>query len=69
MTSIRRLAPDDLPWLRKFWKDNWGDECHIVSLNSQREGQGVGTKLIGVVAMKHGNKNVNTTFSSQRATK
>jgi len=85
--NIRRLTSDDLPRLRQFWKENWGDEfvvahgviyypntldgfiafdgdewageityafsgndCEIVSLDSLRNGQGIGTKLIQAVA-------------------
>ena len=81
--ALRQLTPTDLPRLRQFWKENWGDEfvvahgvvyrpdalqgfvaldgaewvgeityhisdidCEIVSLDSRREGQGIGTKLI-----------------------
>ena len=81
--DLRRLTESDLPRLRQFWKENWGDEfviahgviyhpeildgfvafdndewigeityhfsgdeCEIVSLDSLREGQGVGTLLI-----------------------
>jgi len=84
--NIRRLTAEDLPRLRRFWKENWGDEfvvahgmiyhpdtldgfvamegdewvgeitytfsgtdCEIVSLDSLREGQGIGTKLINAV--------------------
>lgn len=83
MFGLRHLIQNDLPRLRQFWKDNWGDEfvvahgviyrpdtldgfvaldgdewigeityhfsgneCEIVSLDSQREGQGIGTMLI-----------------------
>ena len=86
MTSIRRLTRDDLPRLRQFWIEHWGDEfviahgvvyrpdtldgfivsngdewvgeityafsgndCEIVSLDSLREGQGIGTKLMDAV--------------------
>lgn len=86
MFDLRRLTPRDLPRLRQFWKENWGDEfviahgviyhpdgldgfvaldgdewigeityhvsgsdCEIVSLDSVRQGQGVGTKLITAV--------------------
>jgi DNA-3-methyladenine glycosylase I len=95
---IRRLTKTDLPRLRQFWKQNWGDEfvvahgviyhpdtldgfiafddkewvgeitysftedgCEIVSLDSMREGQGLGTKLIHAVmeeARKHDCKRV-----------
>jgi len=85
--NIRRLTSDDLPRLRQFWKENWGDEfvvahgviyypntldgfiafdgdewageityafsgndCVIVSLDSLRNWQGIGTKLIQAVA-------------------
>lgn len=91
--SLRRLTQLDLPRLRQYWKENWGDEfvvahgvtyhpdmldgfiacsdnewvgeitytfsgddCEIVSLDSLREGQGIGTKLINAVveeARKH----------------
>ena len=81
--NLRRLTPRDLPRLRQFWKENWGDEfvvahgvvyrpdnldgfiafeggewiggitydfsgsdCEIISLDSLREGQGLGTLLI-----------------------
>ena len=84
--NIRRLTAEDLPRLRRFWQENWGDEfvvahgviyhpdtldgfvaaegdewvgeitytfsgtdCEIVSLDSLREGQGIGTKLINAV--------------------
>jgi len=84
--SLRRLTPDDLPRLRQFWRENWGDEfvvahgvvyhpetlngfiacsanewigeitytftgedCEIVSLDSLRESQGIGTKLMEAV--------------------
>ena len=83
MISVRQLTVDDLPRLREFWKENWGDEfvvahgviyypdtldgfialdgkewigeityafleneCEIVSLDSTRQGMGVGTMLI-----------------------
>jgi ribosomal protein S18 acetylase RimI-like enzyme len=84
--ELRRLTPSDLPRLRHFWKENWGDEfviahgviyhpdtldgfvafdadewigeitfhlsgtdCEIVSLDSLRQGQGIGTRLIDKV--------------------
>jgi len=28
--NIRRLTPDDVPRLRKFWKENWGDEFVVA---------------------------------------
>jgi ribosomal protein S18 acetylase RimI-like enzyme len=80
---LRRLTQNDLPRLRQFWRENWGDEfvvahgviyrpealdgfvafdgkewiggityhfsgsdCEIISLDSLREGQGLGTLLI-----------------------
>ena len=83
---LRRLTQADLPRLRQFWRENWGDEfvvahgviyypdeldgfiafdrhewvgeitytisehdCEIVSLDSMREGQGLGTRLINAV--------------------
>lgn len=83
MIMLRRLTQYDLPRLRHYWKENWGDEfviahgtvyhpdtldgfiaydvsewvgvitysivdgeCEIVSLDSEREGRGLGTKLI-----------------------
>lgn len=86
MIALRRLARADLPRLRQFWRENWGDEfvvahgviyrpdsldgfiafegeewvgeityafsgtdCEIVSLDSLREGQGIGTNLIDAV--------------------
>src|SRR4026207_1526546 len=84
--ELRRLTQSDLPRLRQFWKENWGDEfviahgviyypdtldgfvafdakewigeitfhlsgidCEIVSLDSLRQGQGIGTRLIDKV--------------------
>lgn len=81
--KIRSLTAEDLPRLRRFWKENWGAEfvvahgviydpdtldgfvaleadewvgevtyafsgtdCEIVSLDSVRQGQGIGTRLI-----------------------
>ena len=83
MIQLRRLRREDLPRLRQFWKDRWGDEfvvghgvvyhpdgldgflaidgeewvglitylfsdedCEIVSMDSTREGQGIGTQLM-----------------------
>lgn len=99
MTSLRRLTPDDLPRLRKFWNDNWGDEfvvahgvvyypdtlegfvalddgewigeitysfpgneCEIVSLDSKREGLGIGTKLIDMVVNEARKQNCRRVF-------
>ena len=84
--ELRRLTQSDLPRLRQFWRENWGDEfliahgviyypdtldgfvafdaeewigeitfhlsgidCEIVSLDSLRQGQGIGTRLIDKV--------------------
>ena len=97
--NIRRLTPDDLPRLRQFWMENWGDEfvvahgviyypdtldgfialdgdewtgeityafsgsdCEIVSLDSLREGQGIGTKLITAVVEEARTKNCERVF-------
>jgi len=97
--DIRRLTPEDLPRLRQFWKENWGDEfvvahgivyrpdsldgflafdgdewageitftfsgddCEIVSLDSLREGQGIGTKLINAVMEEARWKNCKRVF-------
>ena len=97
--DIRRLTRDDLPRLRQFWKENWGDEfvvahgviyypdamngfiafdgdewvgeitftfsgedCEIVSLDSLREGQGIGTKLIQAVVEEARKQNCNRVF-------
>lgn len=86
MTPIRRLTPEDLPRLRRFWIEHWDgeemitrgnirrpeqlegfviedgnewiglitfivkdDECEVTSLDSLREGQGIGTKLMNAV--------------------
>ena len=83
MTRIRRVTPEDLPRVRAFWRERWGDEfvvahgvtyrpegldgyvieereewvglvtlafaddeCEIVSIDSLREGTGIGTQLI-----------------------
>ena len=96
---IRRLIADELPRLRQFWKENWGDEfvvahgviyypdtldgfialdgeewageityafsgndCEIVSLDSLREGQGIGTKLISAVVEVARTKNCERVF-------
>lgn len=84
--DFRPLTQDDLPRLRQFWKEHWGDEfvvahgviyypdtldgfvaldgddwigeitysflgedCEIISVDSLREGQGMGTMLINRV--------------------
>ncbi len=97
--NIRRLTSDDLPRLRQFWKENWGDEfvvahgviyypdtlsgfialeghqwvgeityafsgsdCEIVSLDSLREGQGIGTKLMNTVVEAARAKNCERVF-------
>jgi len=97
--NIRRLTPDDLPRLRQFWMENWGDEfvvahdviyypdtldgfialdddewageityafsgsdCEIVSLDSLREGQGIGTKLITAVVEEARTRNCERVF-------
>ena len=81
--TVRRLTPEDLPRLRQFWVEHWGDaimitrgntyypeqlegfviedeeqwvglitffikdsECEVTSLDSLREGQGIGSRLI-----------------------
>ena len=81
--TYRRSGTEDLPQMRSFWKEHWGDdlmvvhgdiyrpedlsgfialedeewvglityiflndECEIVSLDSLREGQGIGSRLI-----------------------
>lgn len=99
MITVRRLTQADLPRLRQFWKDNWGDEfvvahgviyrpdgldgfiafeghewvgeitynfspegCEIVSLDSTREGQGLGTKLINAVVEEARKKNCRRVF-------
>jgi len=99
MVSIRRLTSDDLPRLRQFWKENWGDEfvmahgviyhpdalegfvacdgdewlgeitytfssdeCEIVSLDSLREGQGVGKELIDRVVVEARQQNCKRVF-------
>ena len=83
MAHIHRLTATDLPQLRRFWKEHWGDdfvvahgdvfhpenvsgfialddndwvglvtytftdtECEIVSIDSLREGEGIGRALI-----------------------
>jgi ribosomal protein S18 acetylase RimI-like enzyme len=82
-SRIRRLTQNDLPLLRDFWTEQWGDnfivihreiirydevdgfiyddwsgvitfmirgdECEITSLDSSREGKGIGTALINEV--------------------
>jgi ribosomal protein S18 acetylase RimI-like enzyme len=97
--SIRRLTLNDLPRLRRFWKENWGDEfvvahgeiyhpdtldgfiafgggewvgeityifsgndCEIVSLDSLRESQGIGTKLINAVVEEARRRNCGRVF-------
>ena len=86
MAPIHRLTATDLPRLRQFWKEHWGDDfmvvhgtifhpdnlsgfialdgndwlglvtfafnetdCEIVSLDSVRENEGIGTALITAV--------------------
>jgi len=97
--NIRLLTANDLPRLRKFWRENWGDEfvvahgviyhpdtldgfvafdgdewigevtytfsddeCEIVSLDSLREGQGIGTKLINAVVDESKKRNCKRVF-------
>jgi ribosomal protein S18 acetylase RimI-like enzyme len=97
--NIRRLTSDDLPRLRQFWKEHWGDEfvvahgviyhpdtldgfvaldnhewageityavsgmeCEIVSLDSLREGQGTGTRLMDAVVQEARNRNCRRVF-------
>ena len=97
--DIRRLTHDDLPRLRQFWKENWGDEfvvahgvvyhpdtlagfvalhndewvgeitysisgdeCEIVSLDSLRAGQGIGTKLMDEVVKEARKRNCRRVF-------
>lgn len=99
MIVLRRLTQADLPRLRQFWKEHWGDEfivahgvvyhpdnlngfvalddrewvgeitytfsegdCEIVSLDSIREGQGLGTKLIHAVVEEARNQNRRRVF-------
>jgi ribosomal protein S18 acetylase RimI-like enzyme len=96
---IRRLTKTDLPRLRQFLKENWGDEfvvahgviyhpdildgfiafegngwvgeitysfsedgCEIVTLDSLREGQGLGTKLINSVIAEARKQNCKRVF-------
>lgn len=95
MIELRRLTPKDLPRLRQFWKDRWGDEfvvahgvvyyadgldgfvamdgdewvgvitylfsaedCEVVSIDSTREGQGIGT-LLADAALQEARKQPN----------
>jgi len=97
--NIRLLTANDLPRLRKFWRENWSDEfvvahgviyhpdtldgfvafdgdewvgevtytfsdveCEIVSLDSLREGQGIGTKLINAVVDESKKRNCKRVF-------
>jgi ribosomal protein S18 acetylase RimI-like enzyme len=97
--DIRRLTVEDLPRLRHYWKQNWGDEfivahgvtyhpdaldgfvafeeeewigevtwafsgddCEIVSLDSQREGQGIGAALINAVLEEARKRNCKRVF-------
>lgn len=97
--DLRPLTQNDLPRLRQFWKDNWGDEsvvahgviyrpealdgfvafdgdewigeityhfsgsdCEIVSLDSLRQGQGIGTLLIEKVIEVARTKNCRRVF-------
>ncbi len=99
MIEIRRLAREDLPRLRQFWKDRWGDEfvvghgvvyypdaldgfiaidgtewiglityffsgedCEIVSIDSTREGRGIGTKLINAALAEARHHNCKRVF-------
>ena len=97
--NLRRLTQDDLPNLRQYWKEIWGDEfvvahgviyypdtldgfiafdgdewvgeitytfsgndCEIVSLDSLRQGQGMGTKLINAVVEEARERNCKRVF-------
>ncbi len=94
--NIHRLTQSDLPRLRDFWIERWGDEivvahgeiirydevddfiyddwtglitfmirgseCEITSLDSLREGKGIGTALIEDVLRKAKEKNCRRVF-------
>jgi len=99
MIELRRLTQEDLPRLRQFWKDRWGDEfvvghgvvyypdaldgfvamnsdewvglvtylfsgedCEIVSIDSTREGHGIGTKLIDAAVAEARQRNCKRVF-------
>ena len=99
MTELRRLTPEDLPRLRQFWKERWGDEfvvghgvvyysdgldgfvamdgeewvglitylcsnkdCEIVSIDSTREGHGIGTKLMDAAVAEARQQNCKRVF-------
>lgn len=100
MADMRRLTPDDLPRLRRFWVEHWGGEemvahgkiyrpddvdggfvvedgdewiglltyiikdgeCEVSSLDSLREGQGIGAKLIDAVVEEARKQNCKRLF-------
>ena len=97
--DIHRLTHEDLPRLRQFWRENWGEEfvvahgvvyrpdtldgfvvlhndewvggitytiseneCEIVTLDSLRAGQGIGTKLMDEVVKEARKRNCRRVF-------
>jgi len=96
---VRRLIPEDLPRLRKFWIEHWGseemvtrgniyrveqldgfviedgddwvglltfivkdNECEVTSIDSLREDQGIGTRLIEAVINEAKRRNCSRLF-------
>lgn len=99
MIELRRLTKDDVPRLRQFWKEAWGDtfvvaygviyypdaldgfvaldgdewvgeitytflngDCEVVSIDSRREGQGIGSKLMEAVLAEARKQNCKRVF-------
>jgi len=95
----RRLTSDDLPRLRRFWIEHWGDEimithgtvyrpeqlegfviedgnewiglatfiianneCEVTSLDSLREGQGIGSTLLEIIQKEAQTRNCKRFF-------
>jgi len=97
--EVRHLTSQDLPRLRQFWTEHWGDkimiargntyhpeqlkgfviedrnewvglltfivkneECEVASLDSLREGEGIGSKLIDAVVEEARRQNCKRLF-------
>jgi len=59
MPNIRRITPNDLPRIRKFWKEYWGDEF-IVARGIVHHPEFLdgffawdGTEIIGLITVAH----------------
>jgi GNAT superfamily N-acetyltransferase len=56
------IAFDDHEWVGEITYSIAGDDCELVSLDSRREGQGIGTKLINAVVEEVRKRNCRRVF-------